>query len=213
MIKIAPSLLSADFSKLAEELKDIEKAGADLVHLDIMDGHFVPNLTFGAPIIKALRAHTQLVFDAHLMVYNPENYIDVLAESGVEMLSFHVEVAPHADRIIHMIKDKGIKAGIVLNPGTPIQHIECLLPIIDYVLIMSANPGFGGQKFITYTLDKISALRQLIMENNLSCLIEVDGGVNSQNVKEIIKAGADILVAGSAVFGQKDRKAAIDALR
>ena len=131
MIKIAPSLLSADFSKLAEELKDIEKAGADLVHLDIMDGHFVPNLTFGAPIIKALRAHTQLVFDAHLMVYNPENYIDVLAESGVEMLSFHVEVAPHADRIIRMIKDKGIKAGIVLNPGTPIQHIECLLPIID----------------------------------------------------------------------------------
>lgn len=213
MVKIAPSLLSADFANLAEELKDIECGGADLVHLDIMDGHFVPNLTFGAPVIKALRPHTNLTFDAHLMVYHPENYVKPLADAGVNMVSFHVEAAPHADRIVHMIKDAGMKAGIVLNPATSLSTVDYLLEIVDYVLLMSVNPGFGGQKFISYTMDKVRSLRSMISERHLNCQIEIDGGVKAENAGKLAEAGADILVAGSAVFGKEDRKAAIAALR
>ena len=150
-MKIAPSLLSADFANLASELKDIEKAGADLVHLDVMDGHFVPNLTFGCPIIKALRKHTTLPFDVHLMTEHPEVYFDDLAKAGAAMVSFHAEAAVHHDRLVHAIQEKGMKAGIALNPGTPLSMIEELLPILDFVLIMSVNPGFGGQKFISYS--------------------------------------------------------------
>ena len=205
-MKIAPSLLSADFANLASELKDIEKAGADLVHLDVMDGHFVPNLTFGCPIIKALRKHTTLPFDVHLMTEHPEVYFDDLSKAGAAMVSFHAEAAVHHDRLVHAIQEKGMKAGIALNPGTPLSMIEELLPILDFVLIMSVNPGFGGQKFIYYSLD-------MILAKGLNTLIEVDGGVTPDNILALGEAGVTISVAGSSVFGKPDRKAAIEALK
>lgn len=210
MVRIAPSLLSADFSRLAEELRDIEEGGADLVHLDVMDGHFVPNLTFGAPVIKMLRPVTKLPFDVHLMVEHPEDYIAPMAEAGANMISFHEEAAVHADRIISDIKSRGIKAGMVLNPATSLSTLDMLLPELDFVLLMSVNPGFGGQKFIPYVLDKVAKLRAMAGEK---LTIEVDGGVTKENARDLAGRGADILVAGSAVFGKKDRKAAIAALR
>lgn len=212
-MKIAPSLLSADFSKLADELQDIEKGGADLVHLDVMDGHFVPNLTFGAPIIKALRPVTNLPFDVHLMTFHPDMYFDALKEAGATMISFHAEADIHLDRTVHEIQNRGIKAGIALNPGTSLSAIEELLPILDFVLIMSVNPGFGGQSFIPYTLEKIRKLRRMAdLAGRKDLMIEVDGGVSPKNSKALGEAGADIAVAGSAVFGKPDRKAAIAAL-
>ncbi len=213
-MKIAPSLLSADFANLASELQDIERGGADLVHLDVMDYHFVPNLTFGAPIIKALRPHTKLPFDVHLMTEHPETYFADLEKAGADMISFHAEAAVHHDRLVHDIQERGMKAGIALNPGTPLAMVEELLPILDFVLIMSVNPGFGGQKFIPYSLDKIVRLKEMatrIGRNDLD--IEVDGGVTSANVKALAEAGVTIAVAGSAVFGKEDRKAAIEALK
>ncbi len=213
-MKIAPSLLSADFANLASELQDIERGGADLVHLDVMDYHFVPNLTFGAPIIKALRPHTKLPFDVHLMTEHPETYFADLEKAGADMISFHAEAAVHHDRLVHDIQERGMKAGIALNPGTPLAMVEELLPILDFVLIMSVNPGFGGQKFIPYSLDKIARLKEMatrIGRNDLD--IEVDGGVTSANVKTLAEAGVTIAVAGSAVFGKEDRKAAIEALK
>ena len=213
-MKIAPSLLSADFARLDSELKDIEQGGADLVHLDVMDGHFVPNLTFGVPIIKALRPCTKLTFDVHLMTEHPEMYFDDLAKAGADMVSFHAEAAVHHDRLVHAIQEKGMKAGIALNPGTPLSMVEELLPILDFVLIMSVNPGFGGQKFISYSLDKIRRLRAMANAAGREELdIEVDGGVNKDNVKALKDAGVTIFVAGSSVFGKPDRKAAIEALR
>ncbi len=213
-MKIAPSLLSADFARLDSELKDIEQGGADLVHLDVMDGHFVPNLTFGVPIIKALRPCTKLTFDVHLMTEHPEMYFDELAKAGADMVSFHAEAAVHHDRLVHAIQEKGMKAGIALNPGTPLSMVEELLPILDFVLIMSVNPGFGGQKFISYSLDKIRRLRAMANAAGREELdIEVDGGVNKDNVKALKDAGVTIFVAGSSVFGKPDRKAAIEALR
>lgn len=213
-MKIAPSLLSADFANLAYEVKDIEKGGADLVHLDVMDGHFVPNLTFGCPIIKALRKHTTLPFDVHLMTEHPEVYFEDLAKAGVQMVSFHAEAAVHHDRLVHAIQEKGMKAGIALNPGTPLSMIEELLPILDFVLIMSVNPGFGGQKFISYSLDKIRRLKDMAKAMHREDLdIEVDGGVTPDNILALAEAGVTISVAGSSVFGKPDRKAAIEALR
>ena len=212
-MKIAPSILASDFSRLAEELKDIEKGGADYVHLDVMDGHFVPNLSFGVPIIKALRPCTNLPFDVHLTTYHPEEYLEGLEKAGTHMVSFHVEAVPHLDRMIHNIKDRGMKAGIALNPGTSLASIDQVLPLLDYVLIMSVNPGFGGQKFIPYSLDKIAALSAMIKERGLTIPIEVDGGVNKDNAPLLKKAGAEILVAGSSVFGKEDRAAAIRDLK
>lgn len=212
-MKIAPSILASDFSRLAEELKDIEKGGADYVHLDVMDGHFVPNLSFGVPIIKALRPCTNLPFDVHLMTYHPEEYLEDLEKAGPHMVSFHVEAVPHLDRMIHNIKDRGMKAGIALNPGTSLASIDQVLPLLDFVLIMSVNPGFGGQKFIPYSLDKIAALSAMIKERGLTIPIEVDGGVNKDNAPLLKKAGAEILVAGSSVFGKEDRAAAIRDLK
>ena len=217
-MKIAPSVLAADFSNLECELKDIETGGADLVHLDVMDGTFVPNISFGFPVLKyvaelqSLRKVTLLPFDVHLMTYHPEYYFDSLGKIGVDMISFHQEAVIHVDRTIHDIKSRGIKAGIALNPGTSLSALELVLPLLDFVLIMSVNPGFGGQRFISYTLDKIKVLKKMMKNLNLQIPIEVDGGVSSANAV-LLKDGADILVAGSSVFGAADRKKAIDVLR
>ena len=211
--KLSPSMLSIDFGKVAEQLKLVEDAGTQYIHLDVMDGHFVPNLTFGVPVIQSLKPCTKLPFDVHLMTYHPEAYLEGLGAAGVHMVSFHVEAVPHLDRMIHNIKDRGIKAGIALNPGTPLASIEQVLPLLDFVLIMSVNPGFGGQKFIPYTLDKIAALSAMIKGKGLSLSIEVDGGVNRDNAPLLKKAGAQILVAGSSVFGKEDRAQAIRDLK
>lgn len=212
-MKIAPSILASDFSNLANELQDIENGGADLVHLDVMDGHFVPNLSFGVPVIKALRPCTKLPFDVHLMTFHPEQYLEGLESCGTHMVSFHAEAVDHADRMIHDIQDRGIKAGIALNPGTSLVTIEEVLPLLDFVLIMSVNPGFGGQKFISYTLNKIRRLSLMIKELDKDIKIEVDGGVTADNALLLKEAGADILVAGSSVFGKQDRASAISALK
>lgn len=212
-MKIAPSLLAADFSKLGEEMQDIEKGGADLVHLDVMDGRFVPNISFGPPVIQALRPITKLPFDVHLMIYHPEDYFDILKNIGVEMASFHIEAVTHVDRVIHALKSANIKCGLAVNPGTSLSMIDTVLPLFDYVLIMSVNPGFGGQKFIPYAVDKVKQLKKMITEKQLSVSIEVDGGVNQDNAFLLKNAGADILVAGSSVFGKSDRAKAIHELR
>lgn len=212
-MKIAPSLLAADFSKLEEEMQDIEKGGADLVHLDVMDGRFVPNISFGPPVIQALRPITKLPFDVHLMIYHPEDYFDILKNIGVEMASFHIEAVTHVDRVIHALKSANIKCGLAVNPGTSLSMIDTVLPLLDYVLIMSVNPGFGGQKFIPYAVDKVKQLKKMITEKQLSVSIEVDGGVNQDNAFLLKNAGVDILVAGSSVFGKSDRAKAIHELR
>ena len=214
MIHIGPSLLAADFSRLAEEIGDIEKGGADFLHLDLMDGHFVPNLTFGVPLVAALRRHTALVFDAHLMVEHPETYIDALAAAGVQYVTVHQEACPHLDRVLQQIREKGMKCGAALNPATPVNTLECVASYLDMILIMSVNPGFGGQQFIPYTVAKVGDAAELL-ENagNTAAVIEVDGGITTDTISHVAAAGATWLVAGSAVFGRADRAAAIAALK
>ncbi len=212
-IMVCPSILSADFSRLAEEIQDVEANGADCIHLDLMDGHFVPNLTFGVPVVAALRSCTQLPFDAHLMVEHPETYIDGLAKAGVQYVTVHQEACIHLDRVLQQIREAGMKCGVALNPATPVSTVSCVASQIDMILIMSVNPGFGGQKFIPYTLTKIRQANELLAAaGNTQAVIEVDGGVNTQTVQSVKDAGASFLVAGSAVFGAADRKAAIAAL-
>lgn len=214
MVMIGPSILSADFSRLADEIQDVEKKGADYIHLDLMDGHFVPNLTFGVPVVKALRKCTSLPFDAHLMVEHPETYIAGLADAGVEYVTVHQEACVHLDRVLQQIHEVGMKAGAALNPATPVEMLSCVAPQLDMLLIMSVNPGFGGQSFIPYALDKIAQAKELLRSvGNTSCVIEVDGGVNAKTVQAVKYAGATFLVAGSAVFGAPDRAAAIASLR
>ncbi|CAM4025447.1 ribulose-phosphate 3-epimerase [Bacillus manliponensis] len=213
MIKIAPSILSADFSKLGEEIKDVEKGGADYIHVDVMDGHFVPNITIGPLIVEAIRPITSLPLDVHLMIENPDMYIPAFAKAGADIITVHVEACPHLHRSIQLIKSQGIKAGVVLNPHTPVSAIEHVLEDIDMVLLMTVNPGFGGQKFIHSVLPKIKQVAHMIQERNLNVEIEVDGGVNTETAKLCVEAGANVLVAGSAVYNEKDRGAAIAAIR
>ncbi|WP_295783370.1 ribulose-phosphate 3-epimerase [uncultured Veillonella sp.] len=214
MIKIAPSMLSANFATLSEEIKSIELAGADLLHIDIMDGHFVPNLTFGAPIVKAIRPYTQLPFDVHLMVTNPGDYVEEFAKIGVEYFTFHQETVPHMHRLIQQIKQCGMKAGVSLNPGTPVSLLEDVAADLDMILIMSVNPGFGGQSFIPNAIKKVKQAKMLLEEvDNTTAVIEVDGGINDITCVPIKRAGATILVAGSAVFGADDRAQMIEAIR
>ena len=213
-IKVAPSILSADFSRLGDEIRAVEAAGADIIHVDVMDGHFVPNITIGPMIVQAAREVTKLPLDVHLMITNPELYIADFAKAGADYITVHVEIAFHLNRLVQSIKEyKGIKAAVSLNPATPLSSLDYILEDLDMVLIMSVNPGFGGQAFIPSALDKIRTLRKLIDERGLKTKIEVDGGVKPDNAAAIIKAGADILVAGSAIFGMKDYAAAIRGIR
>lgn len=209
MKKICPSILSADFAKLEEEVKDAEKAGADIIHCDIMDGHFVPNISFGSKIVSDVNKITNLPLDVHLMIENSEYFIDEFYKAGADYISVHYENNFHLNRLINRIKSLGIKAGVVLNPATPVSMLTDIIQYADFILIMSVNPGFGGQKFISNSLNKIRELKKLITSNNYDCLIEVDGGVDTENIKEISDAGADMFVCGSSVFNSADRSETI----
>jgi ribulose-phosphate 3-epimerase len=213
MVKIAPSILSADFSKLGEEIKDVEKGGADYIHVDVMDGHFVPNITIGPLIVEAIRPVTKLPLDVHLMIENPDQYIEAFANAGADYITVHVEACKHLHRTISYIKSFGIKAGVVLNPATPVETIQHIIEDIDMVLLMTVNPGFGGQAFIPSVLPKITQVKAMAESKNLTIEIEVDGGVNEETAKLCVEAGANVLVAGSAVYNKPDRGQAIAALK
>ena len=211
MVKIAPSILSANFGNLQTEIENLDKSGADLIHLDIMDGNFVPNLTFGPGVVKALRPHTKLPFDAHLMVNNPDEMIPWFIAAGADIITVHAETCPHLDKTLHTIRAYGLKAGVALNPATPESVLEYVLDKLDMVLVMSVNPGFGGQKFIEGSLNKIAKVKSLIGERPIA--IEVDGGINPLTAARCISAGADILVAGTAVFAGGEYARNIESLR
>jgi ribulose-phosphate 3-epimerase len=210
---IAPSILSADFSKLGEEIRSVEKAGADWIHVDVMDGHFVPNITIGPLIVKAARRVTSLPLDVHLMIEDPDKYIEDFAKAGANLISVQVEACVHLNRTVGMIKALKLRAGAVLNPATPLSALEWILEDVDYVMIMTVNPGFGGQQFIPNSIDKIRALRKIIQDRGLSTLVEVDGGVNEKTIKNISDAGADVFVAGSAIFKSPDYNETIATFR
>lgn len=209
MIKIAPSILSADFSRLGEDVSLVQRAGADYLHIDVMDGHFVPNITIGPPVVAALRPRTGLTFDVHLMIENPERYIGDFIAAGADIVTVHVEATRHLDRTLRLIKEKGARCGAALNPATAGGELEYVLPLLDQIVVMTVNPGFGGQGFIEAVVPKITNLRRRLMENNLRADIQVDGGVNLGNIRRLVDAGANVLVAGSAIFGASDPAVAV----
>ncbi|MBT2699983.1 ribulose-phosphate 3-epimerase [Neobacillus sp. C211] len=213
MVKIAPSILSADFSKLGEEIIAVEKGGADYIHVDVMDGHFVPNITIGPLIVEAIRPITKLPLDVHLMIENPDQYIEAFAKAGADFITVHVEACRHLHRTVQNIKSFGIKAGVVLNPATPVESIQHIIGDIDMVLLMSVNPGFGGQKFIPEVLPKIRKVKEMAEQKGLDIEIEIDGGVNSETAKLCMEAGANVLVAGSAIYNEEDYAKAISQIR
>nr|WP_324292127.1 ribulose-phosphate 3-epimerase [uncultured Desulfuromonas sp.] len=213
MIKISPSILSADFARLGAEIRTVEQAGADYIHVDVMDGHFVPNITIGAPVVSALRQVTELPLDVHLMIENPDLYIPDFAKAGSDIITVHQEAVPHLHRTIQLIHSLGKKAGVSINPATPASTLEIILAEVDLVLVMTVNPGFGGQSFIPSTLNKITQLREMIDRSGRDIELEIDGGVKADNIGEIAAAGANVFVAGSAVFNAPDYPQAIQALR
>ena len=210
---IAPSILSADFSRLGEEIAAVEAAGADWIHVDVMDGRFVPNITIGPVVVASIRKATRLPFDVHLMIESPERFIDGFAGAGADTITVHVEAAAHLHRTVAMIREKGLRAGVSLNPATPLALVEPILPDIDLLLVMTVNPGFGGQKFISGMIPKIAAAKRMIQKAAPEVLLEVDGGVHLKNIRSIADAGADVLVAGSAIFGSRDYAATIRAMK
>lgn len=213
MVEIAPSILSADFTRLGEEIAAAERGGASVVHVDVMDGHFVPNITVGLPVVKAVARATRLPIDAHLMITEPGRYAEQFVEAGAQMVSVHVEIDPHLHRTLEAIRSKGAMSGVAINPTTPLVALEEALPYADYVLLMSVNPGFGGQKFIKTSLDKVRRLRRMIDERGLKTRIEIDGGIDRTNIAEVVAAGAEIIVSGSAVFGNSDPAQSVRELR
>lgn len=213
MALLAPSILSSDLLRLQEQVRIVEQNGADMIHVDVMDGHFVPNITFGPAMVKVLKRITKLPLDVHLMITNPSAYIQAFAEAGADMITVHQEACIHLDRVLNQIREQRCRPGVSLNPATPVASLSTILSIIDLVLIMTVNPGFGGQEFIPYTMQKISELKAIKDRQKLTFLIEVDGGVNAQNARSIVKAGADILVAGHAIFGQDNIASACQALK
>ena len=213
MIEIAPSILSADFTRLGEEISTVQKAGASILHVDVMDGRFVPNITVGLPVVKALSRATSLPIDAHLMIVEPGQYAQQFAKAGARMVSIHIEADPNAHRTLSSIRAEGALAGIVINPATPLSAIDEAIKFADYILVMSVNPGFGGQEFIPESLDKVRRLRKMIDERGLRTRIEIDGGINADNIAEVTGAGAEIIVAGSAIFGAPDPSVALRELR
>jgi ribulose-phosphate 3-epimerase len=204
MIKLAPSILSADFARLGEQIDEVARAGADYIHIDVMDGHFVPNITIGAPVVSSIRPITNLPLDVHLMIEHPERFISEFVQAGADIITVHVETCPHLRKTIRLIKELGVKAGVSLNPPTPVSAVEEFLPHVDLVLVMSVNPGFGGQSFIPKTLPKIAEMRKILNDRGLSAELEVDGGINADNAPSIVKAGADVLVAGNSIFRAKE---------
>ena len=213
MVKIAPSILAANFSKLGEEVLEVEKAGAELIHIDVMDGHFVPNITMGPIVVEALRPLTKLPLDVHLMIENADQYIESFAKAGADYITVHVEACPHLHRTIQLIRSFGVKPGVVLNPHTPIETIQHVLEDIDMVLFMTVNPGFGGQKFIHSVVPKVKQLSDIIKQRNLSIEIEIDGGINEETIKPCVEAGATILVAGSAIYNAPDKAKALQTIK
>jgi ribulose-phosphate 3-epimerase len=213
MIEIAPSILSADFTRLGEEIEAVQRGGAALIHFDVMDGHFVPNITVGLPVLKSVARRTHLPIDAHLMIAEPGRYAAQFVEAGAAMVSVHVEAEAHLHRTLTVIREAGAQAGVAINPATPLVMLEEALPYADYVLLMSVNPGFGGQKFIASSLDKLRRLSRIIEERHLKTRIEIDGGIDRSNISQVAAAGAEIIVSGSAVFGESDPAAAVQELR